>query len=303
MVSTALVRASENERLARLATHNRVAQRVARRFVAGETLAEGIAAAQELTRDGRTVSLDLVGEHVTNEAESDRAARGYLDTIEAMSAEGVPSGVSIKPSQLGTALDADRARERLSRLAVAAAEAGLHVTLDMEDSSTTETTIKLVESLHGEGHAHVGCAVQSYLHRTEDDIERLNDVGASVRLCKGAYAEGSRIAYQDRGAIDAAYERCATALLERGSYPRFATHDHRLIGFVRREARRLGRDTDDYEFQMLFGVRNDVQQRLVDIGERLCVYVPFGEAWYAYFMRRLAERPANLVFFLRMLTG
>jgi proline dehydrogenase len=303
MVSSLLVRASQNKRLERLAMDNRMARKVARRFIAGETLQDGVAAAKELAELGRTVSLDLVGEHVTSEVESDAAAQDYLDTIARMATEQLESGVSIKPSQLGTGLDVDRARERLTRLAQTAGEAGLHVTLDMEDSSTTETTIKLVESLHGAGHKHVGCAVQTALHRTPDDLERLNELGASVRLCKGAYAEPARIAFQGRAAVDEASRRCATVLLDRGTYPRFATHDHRLIGFIRAEARRLGRDTDSYEFQMLYGVRTDVQHRLVALGERLCVYVPFGDAWYAYFVRRLAERPANVLFLLRALTN
>ena len=303
MVSALLVRASESERLERLATRNRLAQLVAGRFVAGKTLEEGIVAARELAELGRTVSLDLVGEHVTTAAESDQAADSYLETIEAMATAHLRSGVSVKPSQLGTGLDLDDARNRLTKIAEAAGSAGLHVTLDMEDASTTEPTITLVEALHAEGHHHVGCAVQSYLHRTEEDVERLNELGASVRLCKGAYAESDRIAYHDRDRIDESFRRCTTSLLEHGTYPRIATHDHRLIGFTRREARRLGRGPDDYEFQMLYGVRTDVQERLIGIGENLCVYLPFGEAWYAYFMRRLAERPANLVFFARMLTG
>lgn len=303
MVSTLLVRASESERLEQLAMRNRIAQMVARRFIAGETLAEGIVAARELIALGRTVSLDLVGEHVTGSAESDAAAGSYIATVEAMAAEALRSGVSVKPSQLGTALDADRARQRLTEVAEAAGAAGLHVTLDMEDASTTETTIALVEALHADGHQHVGCAVQTALHRTPEDVDRLNELGASVRLCKGAYAEEASIAHKDRASIDDAYRRCTTALLARGTYPRFATHDHRLIGFAREEARRLGRATEEYEFQMLYGVRTDVQTRLVDIGEQLCVYVPFGQAWYAYFVRRLAERPANLVFFARMLAG
>ncbi len=303
MVSTLLVRASENARLSGFATENALAQRVARRFVAGDTLDEGIAAARELVQVGRDVSLDLVGEHVTSEVESDRAAAHYLDTVAAMREAAIPSGLSVKPSQLGSGLDEDRARARLTRIAEAAAEADLHVTLDMEDSATTDTTIKLVETLHGEGHRHVGCAVQAYLHRTPDDLARLNELGASLRLCKGAYSESSRIAHQDRKAVDEAFARCATTLLEDGTYPRFATHDHRLIGAIRHEARRVGRSTEQYEFQMLYGVRTDVQQRLVEVGEQLCIYLPFGEAWYAYFMRRLAERPANLLFFARMLTG
>lgn len=301
MVSTLLVRASENPRLAGIAMRNPAARRIARRFVAGETLQEGIAAAQELVEQGRSVSLDLVGEYVQDETDADHAAGDYQAAIAAMAEHTIPSGVSIKPSQLGSLLDVDRARARLTELAERAGQAGLHVTLDMEDASTTETTIKLVEGLHADGHTHVGCAVQAYLHRTPEDIARLNELGASLRLCKGAYAEPRDVAHHDRATIDEAYAGCATALLEEGTFPRFATHDHRLMGHVRREARRIGRSPTTYEFQMLYGVRPDVEQRLVDIGEGLCIYVPYGAAWYAYFVRRLAERPANLWFLARAL--
>lgn len=301
MVSTILVRASESTRLASLATNNPAARKLSRRFIAGESLDEGIEAARDLAAQGRMVSLDLVGEHVTGDEDADAAAEDYRQTIAAMAQHAIPSGVSIKPSQLGSMLDVDRARMRLTGLAGAAGAAGLHLTLDMEDASTTEITIKLVEALHGEGYTHVGCAVQTALHRTPDDVERLSELGASLRLCKGAYAEDDAIAHTDRDAIDDAYARCATALLERGTFPRFATHDHRLIGHIRAEARRLGTATDAYEFQMLYGVRPDVQQRLIDIGEGLCIYVPFGDAWYAYFVRRLAERPANMMFLVRAL--
>jgi proline dehydrogenase len=303
MLSTLLVRASENEKLERIATANPIARRIANRFVAGSTLEEGIAAGEELVAAGRTISLDLVGEHVTDDADADAAAVDYEAAIAAIAAHSLPSGISIKPSQLGSSLAVDRAHRRLTVIAKAAAAAGAHVTLDMEDSSTTETTIALVEALHADGHTHVGCAVQSYLHRTPEDVERLSQLGASLRLCKGAYAEGPSVAHQEKAAIDEAYRSLTTALLERGTYPRFATHDHRLIGHARREARRLGRGRDDYEFQMLYGVRPDLQQRLVEIDEALCIYVPYGEAWYAYFVRRLAERPANLAFFLRALAG
>lgn len=303
MVSTVLVRASEDPRLAALATENALARRLARRFVAGETLVEGIAAAQDLVRRGRTVTLDLVGEHVDSHDEAEHATSDYLEAVAAMAQTEVRSGLSVKPSQLGSELDEGRARDRLRRIAESAGRAGLHVTLDMEDSTTTETTIRLVEGLHADGMQHVGCAVQAYLHRTSEDLARLNELGASVRLCKGAYAEPAGLAYQDRQTIEAAYLSCAADLLKDGTYPRFATHDHRLIGAIRRDARRLERSNDEYEFQMLYGVRTDVQDRLVDIGESLCVYLPYGRAWYAYFMRRLAERPANLWFFARALTG
>jgi proline dehydrogenase len=305
MVSRILVRASESDRLQQLAMGDglpgRLTGRITHRFIAGEELGQAAEVARELNGAGRTVSLDLVGEKVRDEADADAAAADYRHAIAAMAEHGLRSGVSIKPSQLGAALDLGRTRERLSGLAAAAGQAGLHVTLDMEDAPTVDATIDLVDALHDEGHTHVGCAIQTALHRTPEDIARLNELGASLRLCKGAYAEPEAIAHQRREDIDEAYAAAARQLLEGGTYPRFATHDHRLIGSIRRDARELGRGTDTYEFQMLYGIRTDVQQRLIDIGERLCVYVPFGEAWYPYFVRRLAERPANLLFFARAL--
>ncbi len=305
MVSRILVRASESDRLQQLAMGDglpgRLTGRITHRFIAGEELGQAAEVARELNGAGRTVSLDLVGEKVRDEADADAAAADYRHAIAAMAEHGLRSGVSIKPSQLGAALDLGRTRERLSGLAAAAGQAGLHVTLDMEDAPTVDATIDLVDALHDEGHTHVGCAIQTALHRTPEDIARLNELGASLRLCKGAYAEPEAIAHQRREDIDEAYAAAARQLLEGGTYPRFATHDHRLIGSIRRDARELGRGTDTYEFQMLYGIRADVQQRLIDIGERLCVYVPFGEAWYPYFVRRLAERPANLWFFARAL--
>lgn len=305
MVSRILVRASESDQLQQLAMGDglagRLTSRITHRFIAGEELGQAAEVARNLNAQGRTVSLDLVGEKVRDEADATAAAQDYRHAIAAMAEHGLTSGVSIKPSQLGSELDLGRTRERLSELAVAAGQAGLHVTLDMEDASTVDRTIQLVEALHGEGHTHIGCAIQAALHRTPEDVARLNELGASLRLCKGAYAEPEAIAHQQREDIDAAYAAAARQLLEGGTYPRFATHDHRLIGTIRRDARELGRGTDTYEFQMLYGIRTDVQQRLTDIGEHLCVYVPFGQAWYPYFVRRLAERPANLLFFARAL--
>ncbi len=305
MVSKLLVRASESDRLQELATNGgitgRLTDRIAHRFIAGDHLSEATEVARSLNARGRNVSLDLVGEKVRSDADADRAATDYDRVIAAMAAQRLTSGVSIKPSQLGAGQDLGRTRQRLSGLATAAGAAGLHLTLDMEDATTVDGTIELVESLHAQGHRHVGCAIQSALHRTPDDIARLNALGASLRLCKGAYAEAPGIAHQRREDIGEAYHRCARLLLESGTYPRFATHDHRLIGAIRRDARELDRGTDAYEFQMLFGIRTDVQERLVAIGEQVCIYVPFGEAWYPYFVRRLAERPANIVFFARAL--
>ncbi|MDQ3974319.1 MAG: proline dehydrogenase family protein, partial [Actinomycetota bacterium] len=176
-------------------------------------------------------------------------------------------------------------------------------TLDMEASDVTEVTVALVERLLAAGHRDVGCALQAYLRRTPGDVERLSALGASLRLCKGAYAEPPAVAHQRRAEVDASFATLADWLLEHGSYPRLATHDDRLVDRARNTAARLGRGRDDFEFQMLYGVRPRLQDALVRDGYRLRVYVPFGDQWYPYFMRRLAERPANLVFFLRALRG
>lgn len=303
MISQLLIHASQDERLGRLITGNPLTRAVAQRFVAGDTLEDGIRAATELHQRGHTVSLDLVGEHVGTTDAADEAAHGYQEAIAALRDRHLAGGISVKPTQLGLTLDPNEAARRLGDIAAAAKTGGFHVTLDMEDSSTTAATVDLVTALHQQGHDHVGCAVQAYLHRTPADVEALSAAGASLRLCKGAYAEPDDVAYKGNSEVDAAYRELASYLLERGTYPRFATHDHRLIGFIRREARRLGRSTDEYEFQMLYGVRPDVQDRLAALGERVCVYVPYGPAWYPYFMRRLAERPANIAFFLRALVG
>ncbi len=301
MVSRTLLRAADSERLRRWAAGNPLARRVALRFVAGDRLEDGIAAARQLAGRGRLLTLDLVGEHVRSPGDATAARDGYAAVLAAVDREALPAGISVKPSQLGGGVALELALDLLRPLAVVSGALGVHLTLDMEDHTTTEPTMTLVEKLHAEGHVHVGCAVQAHLHRTPADLARLSSLGASLRLCKGAYAEPDGVALQRRAEVDRAYASCATALLERGTLPRFATHDHRLIAHVRAEARRLGRRPGEYEFQMLYGVREELQQRLVDAGERLCVYVPFGDAWYPYFVRRLAERPANLVFLLRAL--
>jgi proline dehydrogenase len=200
-------------------------------------------------------------------------------------------------------LDRDLAFDLLAQIAGEADRSDAHVTLDMEGSDVTEATVALCERLRAAGHTNVGCAVQSYLRRTQRDIERLTAAGASLRLTKGAYAEPPDIAFQATREVDASFARSADWLLANGHHPRIATHDHVLIEHVKRTAFRLGLSPDDFEFQMLHGVRRDLQGRLVAAGWRLRVYIPYGTQWYPYFMRRLAERPANLVFFLRALAG
>jgi len=302
-----LLAASTNATLRRELTGRRWPRALALRFVAGETLEDGLSAARGLAAQGRSVTMDYLGESVTRERDARRAADVVLATLAGLAAEGLPGGVSVKPTQMGLGLPGDPdghlCRELLRTIASEAERRGAHVTLDMENSAVTEQTVALVEDLIAEGHGNVGCAVQSYLRRTRADVARLSAVGASLRLCKGTYDEPADLAYQSDIEVDASFDDCAAALLAGGTFPRIATHDHRLIARVKRHAGRLGVSPRDFEFQMLYGIRTPLQHELVREGYRLRVYVPFGEQWYPYFMRRLAERPANLVFFLRALAG
>ena len=300
---TILIKASESPTLQRQIAGRRITRAIAMRFVAGDTLDEGIDVSRRLAAEGKTVTLDYLGESVRDEAEARGAAKAYLEAVERLDADEIPSGVSVKPSQMGMGFSPELCDELLGTIADAAAGTCDHVTLDMEGSDVTEATIGFVERLHAEGHTYVGCAVQSYLHRTATDVVRLSAIGASLRLCKGAYAEPADIAFQSRDHVDASYARCADYLLEHGTYPRFATHDHRLVHYIRQSAQRLGRPAGDFEFQMLYGIRKPLQDELVEQGYRVRVYVPYGSQWYPYFMRRLAERPANLTFFLRQLVS
>jgi proline dehydrogenase len=303
VVRALLIKASESEALRRQIVGRRFTRDIAMRFVAGDTLDDGMAVSRRMADEGRTVTLDYLGESVTDEAEARTAAKAYLEAMARLEDEGLPAGVSIKPTQMGLSFNDALCVELLGEIAAAGEHCAEHMTLDMEDSSVTEATVALVERLQAAGHRHVGCAVQSYLHRTFDDVVRLSAIGASLRLCKGAYAEPAAVAFQGRDQVDASYARCAEYLLREGSYPRFATHDDRLIRHICRLARVLDLPPSAYEFQMLYGVRPALQSQLVADGYRVRVYVPYGDQWYPYFMRRLAERPANVVFFVRALLG
>ena len=298
-----LIKASESAFLRQQIVSRRLTRDLAMRFVAGDTLAEGLAAAETMVAQGKTVTLDYLGESVANEADARAAAKAYVEAAATLADKQLPAGVSVKPSQMGMLFSHDLCVELLTEITLAGERTLEHVTLDMEGSDVTEATVALVEHLQEAGHGYVGCAVQSYLHRTLDDVARLSALGASLRLCKGAYAEPAAVAYQSRDQVDASYARCAEYLLRHGSYPRFATHDHRLIHLIQQQAATLGRGKDDFEFQMLYGIRQQLQDQLIADGYRLRVYVPYGNQWYPYFMRRLAERPANVVFFLRAVAG
>ncbi len=303
MLRRGLIAASTSERLRRLAMDQPMARRVADRFVAGDTLDDALRATEDLNAAGMSVTLDYLGEAVDDESLARAAADMYLDALDRIGTAGLDCSVSLKPTQFGLDVSEELCEKLVASVCDRAADVGTFVTLDMEDASTTQRTVDLVLKLRAAGRENVGCAVQSYLHRTVADVERLTEAGASLRLCKGAYAQPEDIAYQDREDIDANYVRAAEVVLRSGTFGRFATHDHRIIGQVRNLARRLEVTPDRYEFQMLYGIREPLQRDIVAHGHGMRVYVPFGDQWYPYFVRRLAERPANLVFFLRALAG
>jgi proline dehydrogenase len=298
-----LLAASESDALQRQVTTRSLSRRIALRFIAGETLDDGIGAVREVAARGCTATLDFLGEAVTGADDARRAQAAILTACKRIAGESLPSGISAKPTQMGLGFDPDLAFELIAGIAAEAEQFDDHVNIDMEGSDTTESTVALCERLREAGHDNVGCALQSYLHRTQVDVERLTATGASLRLIKGAYDEPPEVAYQDAAQVDASFERSMEWLLANGTYPRIATHDDVLIEKTKRTAIRLGRSPDDFEFQMLYGVRTPLQRQLVAAGWRMRVYIPFGTEWFPYFMRRIAERPANLIFFLRAVAG
>jgi proline dehydrogenase len=229
------------------------------------------------------------------------ATQAAIHALEEMAAHGVDGNISVKPTQLGLNLDADFCRANIERVLTRARELGdgegeIFVRLDMEASEYTERTVGLVESLWADGHRNVGTVLQSYLHRTPDDVERMIALGARVRLVKGAYMEPPTVAYPDKADVDRMYVEEMQMLLSRGTYPAIATHDEAMIDATRRYAFEQGISKQSFEFQMLFGIRRDLQVRLREEGYRVRIYIPFGSSWYAYLMRRMAERPANMFF-------
>lgn len=284
----------------RIITRTRPGTALARRFVAGNTLEEAVAVARELNAAGFPVSLDLLGEEVHDRASSLGARDEYLECLRAIARQGIEANISVKLTQLGLAIDEDLAVELLDGLAVGAAEAGTTITIDMEDSRYTEATVSIYEKAQSR-HGNLGLALQAYLHRTPQDLERLMPLGGHLRLCKGAYLEPPEVALTSRAEIDAAYARQLEILMGyEGVRPAVATHDSALIELTRRLAEKR---VNPFEFQMLYGVRSNLQGRLVAAGYPLRIYLPFGSQWYPYLTRRLAERPANLWFFVRALLG
>jgi len=289
--------------LRRLASHYGMRHETAfaRRFIAGETVEEAIAAARAIEARGLQQTLDLLGESVSSLAEADVATRGYLRVVDAVIQAGIVRNLSLKLTQLG--LDADRASavDNLRRILELAH--GFFIRIDMESSAYTQVTLDIFELLWEQGYRNIGVVLQADLFRTEADEERIGKLGAPVRLVKGAYRESRAVAYQKKADVDAQYAALVRRLLDRGHYPAIATHDINMITVAREHAEAIGLARDRFEFQMLYGIRRDLQQQLIADGYRVRVYVPFGRQWFPYFMRRLGERPANIGFVLRGLAA
>jgi proline dehydrogenase len=271
----------------------------ARRFIAGETVDEAIAAARALEARGMLISLDLLGESVATLAAAAAATRGYLDVIDAIIASGIERNISLKLTQLGLDVDRACAVDNLRKILESAGPAGFFVRIDMESSEYTEVTLDIFETLWGHGYHQLGIVLQSMLYRSEQDLARINALAARVRLVKGAYKESKAVAYPKKADVDASYERMMKVLLTDGRYPAIATHDPKMISVAREWARTHGVAPDRFEFQMLYGVRRDLQAMLTRAGYRVRIYIPFGREWFPYFMRRLGERPANVMFVIR----
>lgn len=288
---------SNQPRVFRFVSGNRLAKKFASRFVAGEHLPAALDAVRALNGKGITVSLDLLGESVTNDAEARAARDAYLGILARIHDQGLDANVSVKLTAMGLDISEELCVSIMHDVLGRAQEYGSFVRLDMESSAYTERTLRLFEDrLYPAYKSHVGIVLQSYLYRTWSDVERAIRIGCRVRLCKGAYKEPETVAYPDKKDVDENYVKCLHALMERGNYPAIATHDVSIIQEAKRFATEKGIDPSRYEFQMLYGVRRDLQEQLVRDGYRLRVYVPFGTQWYPYLMRRLAERPANVAF-------
>jgi len=289
---------SHRQSLARVAVASPLTRSVVARFVAGETLDEGLAAISRLHRAGLHATVDVLGESVTSPELASAAADRYVAALAALSARGVDANVSIKLTQMGLDIDRNLCRANVSRILGAARAVDGFVRIDMEDHVQTDATLDIWREAH-ERYPKTGIVIQSALRRSAADVDRISAVGGSVRLCKGAYAEPAGVAYVSKRAVDLNYARLMERLLISGTYPAIATHDPNLIARAIEIAERERIGPERFEFQMLYGIRRDLQRSLAARGYTVRIYVPFGQEWYPYFMRRLAERPANVAFMLR----
>lgn len=295
MLKGTLLYMAQNESVRKFVMSNRAARGVSRRFVAGEQLGEAIEATRKLNQQGLHVSLDHLGENVSDEQEAKAAARDYMEILDHIKAAGVDANISIKLTALGLDISKDLCEQNVTQILEHAQQFPIFVRIDMEGSAYTERTVDLTLRLH-ERFEHVGTVIQSCLYRSKQDVEQMIAQGVRVRLVKGAYKEPKSVAFQLKSEVDHNYVRLMTQLLQRGNYPALATHDEAIINAACKYARDNGIGQDAFEFQMLYGIRRDLQERLVQQGYHVRVYVPYGSQWYPYLTRRMAERPANLIF-------
>jgi len=291
---------SRRKELEEFLKHNPLARQASRRFIAGETRDEALAVTRELNRQGFKVTLDYLGEEVTDPKQAEAAAEEYAGAVEAAADAGLDTGISVKLSHLGIRIDTKFAWRNLLQVAERAKRVKRFVRVDMEGSDLTGKTIEIVREINRKT-GNVGTVIQSYLRHSSEDIDILNSERIPVRLVKGAYLEPKEVAYQESEEVTLYFMRLTEALMRDGTQPAIATHDQKLIDFAIDIAFIFGLEPDDYEFQMLYGVSRDLQDRLRREGYRVRIYLPYGEDWFGYFMRRLAERPANLWFLLRHL--
>ncbi|MGI8994231.1 MAG: proline dehydrogenase family protein [Nocardioidaceae bacterium] len=303
MLRRSLLKLSRSDNVKSLVSSMPVSAGIVSRFVAGDDVDDAVAVTSRLQSDGLLVSLDFLGEDTLDRAQADATVSAYLELLSHLDAAGLApkAEVSVKLSAVGQALGSDGEKIALDNarlIARAASNAGTTVTLDMEDHTTTDSTLAIMRELR-QDFPSIGAVVQAYLRRTEADCRDLAYDGSRVRLCKGAYKEPESVAFQDRAEVDKSYVRCMRVLFEGVGYPMIASHHPKLIEIAGALAARNRRDQGSYEYQMLFGIRPEEQKRLAAAGEKVRVYVPYGDQWYGYLMRRLAERPANLAFFAR----
>ncbi|MEO6443604.1 MAG: proline dehydrogenase family protein [Gemmatimonadaceae bacterium] len=297
MLRQPLLWLSHRQGVFRFVRNNRFARAFAHRFVAGETIDDALAAVRALNGKQITASLDLLGESVSNAKEAEATADEYVRLLDRIAKDGANANVSVKLTAMGQDISDELCIANISRVLERAKVHNTFVRLDMEGSPYTERTLQLFEEhLYPHYREHVGVVLQSYLMRTMGDVESAVDLQCRVRICKGAYKEPATIAFPDKRDVDANYVACMKRLMSSGNYPALATHDEAIIAEAKRYAAEQGIAPDRYEFQMLYGVRRDLQEGLVRNGYRIRVYVPYGTQWYPYLMRRLAERPANMAF-------
>jgi len=298
VLRSAFIALSRNRSLRRFAEHSRIGVKMSSRFIAGMEIDDALRVAASVNAQGMAVTLDSLGESVTSEAEAQAAAETYHRLLDAIAEKKLNANISVKLTQMGLGLSPELAESIAESLARHAASTGSFVRIDMEDSSLTQVTLDIVRRLHArpELHGAIGIVIQSYLYRSQADVEQLIADGIRVRLCKGAYKEPAEVAYPRKADVDKSYLQLTEILLASPIFHGLATHDEAMIEAAKNFAKEKGIGRGTFEFQMLFGVRRDLQRKLVADGYRVRVYVPFGREWYPYFMRRLAERPANVLF-------